>query len=655
MTTGPSATDAEKVPGGADPLRSGVATAAFVPGLIFFGALMIYYASGAGGPTLLAVMMVPLALVVLLAREWAAGEFYPRLRPAARGTLALAQGVAALGAAFYLRVEFEAIRSSRLGLWNPADYLAGATVALLVLDYTRRRYFPVFVINLLLVLYCVYGYMAPGLLHHPGLSWRRVVSAVSLEMTTGVFERLAQLGLTLIGSFLLLLAVLRAFGCVDSILGVSARLAARSPRLLPQAAVLGSFGVAAVSGSGAANAATTGAATIPLFIKAGFTRVQAAAIETASSLGGQLMPPLMGISAFLMAELLGVGYVEVVARGFAPALIYYAGVALGVYLLSARLPVGSADLDLPPARRADWANLAVYVGAVVALIWLMGVQRQPAMVAAQQVFLGLLVVLGGAFLWRQLRARVRDGREWVRPFVRLVETFAQTTAELTLLLASLGILTAAFTVTGIPDKLGVLLLQLADFNLVLMIITAFAFGYLIGMGLPVTPTYIVLAVVTVPFMVRAGVDPWVAHFFAFFVAVFGELSPPTSVTAAVTSRIANASFTRVMWRAMGLCLPLLVLMAAIFTRPDLVVEPGRAQAGAFVLVLIGTLGLVAALQGVFSPRAGRNRFMRAGLAALSLGALLLPDARYAAACAGVLLLTLLVLGVRRRRERRAGV
>jgi TRAP transporter 4TM/12TM fusion protein len=600
------------------------------PNWLFFGGLMAYYATGAGGPTLLAVMMVPLALVVLVARDWAAGEFYPGLPVVARNILALGQAGAAVAAALYLRAEFEAIRTIRLGLWSPADYLAGGVVAALVLEQTRRRYLPVFVINLALVLYCVYGYLMPGPLHHPGLSWRRVTGALSLEMTTGVFERLAQLGLTLIGSFLLLLAVLRAFGCVDSILGVSARLGARSPRLLPQAAVLGSLGVAAVSGSGAANAATTGAATIPLFIKAGFSRVHAAAIETATSLGGQLMPPLMGVAAFLMAELLGVGYGEVVARGFAPALIYYAGVALAVHLWCARLPAGGAAVTLAPVRRADWGNLAVYLGAVLALIWFMGVQRQPAMSAAQTVFAGLLVLLGGVFLLGRVRARERDWRAWTRPFVRLVETFAHTTAELTLLLASLGILTAAFTITGVPDKLGVLLLQLADFNLLLMVLVAFAFGYLIGMGLPVTPTYIVLAVVTVPFMVRAGVDPWVAHFFAFFVAVFGELSPPTSVTAAVAARIARASFLGVMGRAMGLCLPLLTLTAAIFTRPELVVTPGRAQAGAFALVLLGTLGLVAALHGGAERSTGRGFLGRGGLAMAALAAMFWPDARLAA-------------------------
>lgn len=578
--------------------------------VVFFGALAGYYLTGFGGPTQLAVIMVPLALAVGNLRDLRAGEIYPRLPATARQVLVGAQVLVCLAAAAYLRVEFDAIRSTRLGAWTPLDYLAGTAVAALVLEYTRRRYFPVFLINLLLILYCVYGAAMPGVLRHPGISWQRVGSSLSLEMSTGIFERLPQLGLTLIGSFLLLLAALRAFGGIDSLLRGSARMAAKSPRLLPQAAVVGSLGVAAVSGSGAANAATTGSATIPLFIRAGFPRAHAAAVETAASLGGQLMPPLMGIAAFIMAEMMMVSYGEVMLRGFVPAFIYFMGVALAVYLLSARFQKENVALSIEAMRRQDFLNIAAYGISVVALVLLMGVARWPAMVAAQHVFTGLVLFFTIIHFSGLIHQRCREPRRWVRPYARLIENFAATTAELTLLLASLGILTAAFTITGVPDKLGVLLLQLAEFNVFLMILTAFAFGYLIGMGLPVTPTYIVLAIVTVPFMVRAGIDPWVAHFFAFFVAVFGELSPPTSVTAAVTSRIANASFLRTMLYALGLCSPLIALMIGIFARPELIVAPGWAQLPAALPVLAASVGILIGIYGDFAANLTACRVLR---------------------------------------------
>ncbi|WP_290649393.1 TRAP transporter large permease subunit [Aquisalimonas sp.] len=626
--------------------------------LVFFVYLVRYYLTGAGGPSELAVTMVPVAIGLVYLNDARNGHLYPRLGPWFGLAAGLAYLAICIAAATYLIREFEAIRIFRVGFWNTQDLLAGGVVALLVLEYTRRKYLPVFIVNVLLILYTVYGYVIPGMFHHPGISWTRVITASSLEMSTGVFERLAQLGLTLIGSFILVLSVLRGFDCIDSILKGSSRLAVRSPNLLPQSAVIGSFGVAAVSGSGAANAATTGTATIPALINAGFPRVKAAAVETASSLGGQLMPPLMGIAAFMMAEFMGVSYFEVVARGFGPAIIYFLGVSVAVYLLAVRFQSRMVAPEVEPMRMLDWVNIAAYLLGVAGLIYLMGFARLPALTSAQTVFFWLLGGLTVLFLAQRIWNRRWQIAELIGPFRKLVETFSLTTAELTVLLAALGILTAMFTVTGVPTKVGVLIMTVAEIHVILMVLVAFAFGYLVGMGLPVAPTYIIVAVVIAPFMIRAGIDPWVVHFFAFFVAVFGELSPPTSVTAAVTSRIADASFMGTMVASLGLCIPLLLMMAAVFTRPELVVEPGMAQVVAGVLVGIGCLGVILALQGKFHGNVWMDRGLRAGVAVLSLAALLHPDDTIAWILAGLVVLALaagLVRAHRIRQERLAAV
>jgi TRAP transporter 4TM/12TM fusion protein len=590
----------------------------------FFLYLLNYYFSGRGGPSLLAITAVPMTICVVVLNDLRKGALYPRLGIIAPTVIAVAICLFCAYAVWYLRTEFEQIRVFRLGIWNNHDRAVGGILTLLVLEYARRHYFALFVVSAFLVVYTGYGYLVPGMFNHPGMSWRRVISSTSLEMTTGIFEQLAQLGLTLIGSFILVLAALRAFGCIDSILVGSTRIAVRSPRLLPQAAVIGSIGVAAVSGSGAANAATTGSATIPVLIKAGFPRTTAAAVETASSLGGQLMPPLMGIAAFLMADYLRVSYFDVVARGFVPAIIYFIGVAFAVYLLAARFQRGSIKVEAAPLLAMDKVNILAYAIAVGGLIWLMGVERRPPLTSARNVFLALMIFLGAAFIIRSLVNRVRDPRELLKPFYRLVETFATITADLVILLATLGILTATFTITGVPTKVGVLMMQGAGVNLAMMVLIAFAFGYLVGMGLPVAPTYIITAVVIAPSMIQAGVDPWVVHFFAFFIACFGELSPPTSVTAAVTARIADAPFVRTMMQAMLLCMPLMVMMGAIFVRPDLVVTPGLEQVPAFLLVLIGTLALSFAIQGRYVDARPMDFLFRGLLGAAAFALLLYP-------------------------------
>jgi len=173
-----------------------------------------------------------------------------------------------------------------------------------------------------------------------------------------------------------------------------------------------------------------------------------------------------------------------------------------------------------------------------------------------------------------------------------------------------------------------------------MIGMAFVFGWLAGTGLPPTATYIIGAVVIVPPMRELGINPWVAHFFVFFLSVWGELSPPTSLTAAVSARIANASFMRTMWEALKICAPITLMTFAIFTRYNLVVNPGWLMVADMLLVLLGTLGVTFAMFG----RCHRNVAIDIGLrflfAVLAFGVMFVPDMKTSASIAVVLMIAL---------------
>jgi TRAP transporter 4TM/12TM fusion protein len=608
-------------------LRTAVHGIYYLTAVLFFLYLVNYYLSGEGGPTVLAVTLVPVCFILFVLDALRSDDFYRGLGWLPNHLIGTVYIGLAIAAGVYLRIEFFDIQTVRMGFWYTTDLVMGLIMALLIMEYARKRYFVLFVLNILLILYAVYGWVIPGMFGHPGLSWTRIVSAMSVETTTGVYSRLPQLALTLIGSFILVLSVLRAFGCVDSILLGAGKIAQRSPYALPQAAVIGSFGVATVSGSGAANAATTGSATIPAMIGAGMPRTSAAAVETAASLGGQLMPPIMGISAFLMADFLGQSYFEVVARGYAPALIYFVSVVLAVYLLSIHYRTDK-PVDLPGGK-FDWTdgvNLAVFAGVVTALIGLMGFRNTPPMIAALNVFLVAAPLVFAFYMYRLWTANGRPGvREIATPLGRLVDIFASMTADLTLLLATLSIMTGAFVITGIPTKLGVVLVEAANINLIAMVLVAFVFGALLGTGLPPAPTYILTALVIAPPMIKYGVDPWVVHFFAFFLAVWGELTPPTSVVAAVTAKIADASFLRTLMRAIQLCVSLFMLMAGVFVRPELVLQPGMAQLAATGLILTATIGVTFSIQAHFSDKWPVDFALRILLAAISLIVLLHPS------------------------------
>jgi TRAP transporter 4TM/12TM fusion protein len=602
----------------------------YATAIFFFLYLFVYYWTSDGGPVLLAVTLVPVTFVLYILEGLRTNDLYPRLPAAARYGLAVLYTIVCIVVAVYLHTEHEEIGTVRAGVWNGTDLVMGGLMVLLVMEYARHRHMALFVLNILLVIYAVYGRFVSGMFFHPGLTWERVVTAMSVEMSTGVFSNLPQLALTLIGSFILVLAALRAFGCVESILRLSKRIAVRSPHALPQSAVFGSMAVGTVSGSGAANAITVGSATIPAMIGAGMPRVTAGAIETASSLGGQLMPPVMGISAFLMAEFMGRSYFDVVARGYAPAIVYYVGVSVSVYLLSVRHIAGLKAFTPERMQWFDWANIAAFLAVVGGLVVLMSVMGLAPMFAALYIFIAVGAALVALHVWEVLGSSDRSWRAFVAPLGRHVDYFASMTADLTLLLATLSIMTGAFVITGVPTKIGAILVDMAGVNIAAMALVAFFFGALLGTGLPPAPTYIITALVIAPPMVRVGVDPWIVHFFCFFLAVWGELTPPTSVAAAVTSKIANASFMGTLFKAIQICLGLFVLMIGVFTRPQLVLEPGLDQIAAMLRIKAATVGKTFAVQAQFSERPIVDGLLRVTLAAVAFVVLVHPNETVAA-------------------------
>jgi TRAP transporter 4TM/12TM fusion protein len=449
------------------------------------------------------------------------------------------------------------------------------------------------------------------------------------------------------------LSLLRGFGCVDSLLRATKRVAVRSPHAIPQSAVIGSMCIGTVSGSGAANAITVGSATIPSMIGAGLPPATAAAIENASSMGGQLMPPMMGIAAFLMADFLGVDYFDVVARGWVPALIYYISVGVSVYLLATRYRTRSVfNVATDGLTWRDKVNLGVFVFVVGGLIALMATIFLAPMFAALYVFCAAALALLAIHLAALLRPGCWSLRDLIAPVQRFLDSYIDMITDIALLLATLSIMTGALVITGVPTKLGALLVEAAGVNLIAMVLMAFAFGVILGTGLPPAPTYILVAIVIAPPFIKVGVNPWVIHFFAFFLAVFGELTPPTSVTAAITSKIANTSFYVTLYRSVRICVSLFTLMAGVFVHPALVMAPGLDQIGAALLVGIATIGMTFSLQARFSASRPLDISMRVMLAAVALLVLLEPDDRIAAlACLPILVAIGYWLLRRRRFER----
>jgi TRAP transporter 4TM/12TM fusion protein len=567
------------------------------------------------------------------------------------------------------------------------------------MELSRLAHPVLFWTNIVLVVYTLWGYLSPlDFFWHPGTTFYRVVTSSTVEFSTGIYGLYGQIALTLIAAFLLLAGVANGFEAQRAMINVVRLIAGSSRQLIPQTAVIGSSAIGMISGSGSANAAVVGTITIPLMIRYGVPGTFAAAVETSASMGGLLMPPMMGVGAFLMSEFLGVPYWDVVVRGFALAFVYYVSIGIAVYLLCVRLLPRDA-IERPEVPVYDKVKTAIFFSSVLYLLYLMGFVGKGELLAAlyTAIFMFVLLLITYFFFRFVLKDPLLLSEDTSEPHITgyllclaclvvaylfrnsylaiifwtvaaagilvitfrapallakfrvSIETHAEMTSYLTLLLATLGIMIGLFTVTGFINRMGAMLLDLGAWNIIAMIFMAWIFGWLAGAGLPPTATYIIGAVVIVRPMTELGINPWVAHFFVFLMSVWGELSPPTSLTAAVSARIANASFLKTMYEALKICAPITLMTFAIFTRSDMVVNPGWSQIGDTILVLVSTCGITFAMFGRYFEGTAADMGARILLAAVSFVVMFYPDSRTAAMIA-IVVLAAIGVGIWRHRQ-----
>ncbi len=616
--------------------------------LIQFIWLAWYFYTGRGGPQELVAHVLPIALTLQILFMYREGYLYKWLPPRLNDLLIVLYLAICAYAFWHFWREFEEIAIYRQGSYTQQDFIVGLLMFLLVMELSRLAHPVLFWINVVLVFYTLWGYLSPlDFFWHPGTSFYRIVTSSTVELSTGIYGIYGQLALTLIAAFLLLAAAARGFGAQSAMINVMRRLAGRSRQMVPQTAVMGSLSVGMISGSGSANAVVVGSITIPLMKRYGLPGAVAGAVETAASMGGLIMPPMMGVGAFLMSEFLGVPYWDVVIRGFSLAFVYYVSLAFAVYLICARLLPHDA-VAAPRVPRYDQIKTSIFFLAVAFLIVLMGVWGIGELLAAIYTAGFMFVLLAAAYLYFKhvLKDPLVKDETLTGNIVLSLETHADMTSYLTLLLATLGIMIGLFTVTGFINRMGAMLLDLGAWNIMAMVFMAYIFGWLVGAGLPPTATYIIGAVVIVQPLVALGVNPWVAHFFVFLLSVWGELSPPTSLTAAVSARIADASFIVTMWEALKICLPITLMTFAIFTRSEMIVTPGWTQITNTLAVTVGTCGLAYAMFGRIHVKAAIDIAIRLAIAALAAFVLFYPNDAAALGVA-VPVLVALVFGLRR--------
>jgi len=440
-------------------------------------------------------------------------------------------------------IDHLSVRMPMVDTPRPLDVAVAVLFALLLLEASRRHVGGALVVlALAFVVYAFVGPWMPGFLAHGGVTAERFVDLQMLT-TEGVFGIPVLVSTSFIFLFVLFGAVMLHGGLLTFFTDVALAIAGASRGGAAKVAVISSGLFGTVNGSAIANAVTTGAFTIPLMQRAGYRGEFAAAVEATASMGGQLIPPVMGAAAFIMAETLGVSYWSIAISAAIPGVLYFFAGGVMVHLEAARLRLPVLDRAILPALGAVLRRNAHLLAGPVVLVWYLA----SGYTAERAGFFALVV----AIVTSWVRADTRIGPR--RLLVVLVDG-ARGAMPVALACATVGIVVGVVSITGLGLKLATGIVGLAQGSLLLTCLLTMVAALVLGTGLPTSATYIITSIMAAPALTQLGVPVLAAHMFVFYFGILADLTPPTAISTYATAGIAGADVWRTQWTAMMLAL-----------------------------------------------------------------------------------------------------
>ncbi|WP_435073557.1 TRAP transporter permease [Halorubrum sp. HHNYT27] len=508
-----------------------------------------------------------------------------------------------LGTTIYMIAFYDILLRVRVGTALPREYVIAAAFFLVILYLSYRAYGLTFLAVILgVILYGLYGNYAPGILRHGGFSVNRMMSIMVLDFQ-GVYGSISRIIATWVALFLLYAGLMRGFGAFDLIMRIGLRSANYVRSGVALSAVTSSIIIGSITGSQAANTAITGSFTIPLMKKTGMKGETAGAIESVASTGGQIMPPIMGAAAFVMASLLGITYVQVLVAGIVPAIIFYGSVTIAVHYKgigqlrgkNTKINVES-QFDERMSQREFIIQCLRFGIPFLLLIYILGVLQYTVLTAALYTIIAMFAT---GFSFPLIRAAV-DGESLFDEFVSLLGDAGDGFREGVIILAPIAIIIAAingvvdvFTASGIPGILSLALLDLSGGVMFTAVVLAMLISIILGMGMPTVAAYVIVAALIAPALVQQFFVPdLAAHFFVLYAAILSGLTPPIAIAVVVATGIAESNFWRTAHEALKISAPIYVLPFSFIYNPELVVGGfGLATLGSGALALLGALGI----------------------------------------------------------------
>ena len=493
-----------------------------------------------------------------------------------------------VGIVLYVLYEFEGLVWRLTMSPTIGDVIVSSLLIILVLELTRRCVgMPLVILTLIFLIYSWAGQFCPSFLWHRGYDWSR--TAGYLLSSEGIYGITIGVSSTFIFMFILFGAFLQVSGTGDFLINISYSIAGRFRGGPAKVAIFASSLMGTISGSAVGNTVTTGSMTIPLMKKVGYTPWFAGAVEAVASTGGQLMPPIMGAGAFLMAEIIAQPYIDIVVAAIIPAILYYIALFWMVDIEAVKLDLKG----LPPEQLPKFKKVLISGGLnivpIVVLIWSLVIARHSPIKAAT---LSLLTCIAISWLMPQSRMGLRR-------IIAGLELGAINIVTIASVCASAGIIVGILGITGMGLKFATILIGIAGGNLFIALIISMFVCLILGMGLPTTPAYAVVASVVAPGLIKMGLEPLQAHLFCFFFACVGPITPPVAVASYAAGAIAGTDPTKVGWVGFKLALVGFIIPYAFVYGPGLLMQGSVITIlSSFISSIIGILAIGIALQGM---------------------------------------------------------
>ncbi len=499
-------------------------------------------------------LMFAMTLVFLL---------YPAGKKSPRGRFSIfdaACAVASAAANLYLYINVDAI-ALRNGKIEKVEVVLGIIMVMLLLEATRRCLGKgLMIIAVCFAAYAFCGPYLPGMLHHKGYTLQRIISQLYIS-SEGIYGTSLGVSSTYIFLFILFGAFLGTTGLSQLFNSFSISVAGRSPGGPAKVSIFASGLLGMINGSAPANVVTTGAFTIPLMKKVGYSGEFSASVEAIASTGGQIMPPVMGSAAFIMAEFLGIGYRDIMAAAIIPAILYYLALWSNVDLRAKKLGLRGLSNEEIPSAKEDFRNYGHLLLSIVFLLYLIFANFTPYYAAFYSII--ALVVL--AMVRKSSRLSGRQILDCLANGARCAVSIAVATAVV-------GIVVGMINLTGLGLQLSGMIIRLTGSRLMPTLVLTMAACLILGMGLPTSAAYIVAGTVVAPVLLKLNIDPLLAHFFVFYFAIISVVTPPVAVASYAAAGMAKANPTRVGWQAMALGLVAFIVPYMFVSTPGLLMQ-----------------------------------------------------------------------------------